>query len=87
MMFTPQVLFEAAQSPGSTAQAVVSSVLNQWSAFASDPSIQYFYPFGTQLSGSQQPVTSVSGSNYNGSPSAFATSPNNIGAAPTPTGA
>lgn len=80
MMFTPQILFEAASSPGSAGQPDVSTVINQWTADASDPAIQYFYPFGTQLSGSQQPITSVS---YNGSPSAF----NSGGIYPTPTGA
>lgn len=69
MMFTPQILFEAATSPGaSPGLPSVSSVINKWSAFASDVAIQYFYPFGTQLSGSQQPVSSVA---YNGSPAVF----------------
>lgn len=84
MMFTPQIMFEAAQSPGSNAQAVVSSVINKWSAFASDPAIQYFYPFGTQLSGSQSGVSSVSGSNPN-DPSIFTDPTQQV--LPTPTGA
>lgn len=90
MMFTPQILFEAASSPGQRAgQPDVSSVINQWSAFASDPAIQYFYPFGTQLNGSQQPVTSVAGINASG-PAIFnqpigpatATTPANINGRP-----
>jgi hypothetical protein len=80
MMFTPQLLFEAASSPGASGQPDVSTVINQWSADASDPAIQYFYPFGTQLSGTQQPITSVA---YNGSPLAY----NSGGIYPTPTGA
>lgn len=84
MMFTPQILFEAATSPGaSPGLPSVSSVINKWSAFASDVAIQYFYPFGTQLSGSQQPVSSVA---YNGSPAVFI-APQNVGAAPLPTSA
>lgn len=54
MYFPVDVLFEAATSPGQNGVPAVSSVLNQWSAFATDASIQYFYPFGTQLSGNQQ---------------------------------
>jgi hypothetical protein len=87
MMFTPQILFESAQSPGSTSYPVVSSVINQWSADASDPAIQYFYPFGTQLAGAQGPVTTTTGVNYNGSPAQFINGPQNAGAAPTLTGA
>jgi hypothetical protein len=74
MMFTPQVLFEAAQSPGSQPGIpTLSDIINKWSAFATDPAIQYFYPFGTQLSGSQQPMlpSSVGNVNYNGSPAAY----------------
>ena len=75
MMFTPQILFEAAQSPGSQpGLPQLSDIINKWTALASDPAIQYFYPFSTQLSGSQQPwlpsdqAASVS---YNGSPVAY----------------
>lgn len=69
MMFTPQILFECASSPGAKPGLPdVSQVINKWTAFASDLAIQYFYPFGTQLSGSQQPITSVS---YVGSPTYF----------------
>jgi hypothetical protein len=100
MMFTPQIMFESAQSPGSSPSTPdYSTVINQWTAFAADPAIQYFYPFGTQLSGTQQPVGTVS---YNGSPAAYntlapnpnvstpnnaAAGPNNAGSAPTSTGA
>lgn len=99
MMFTPQILFECASSPGAKPGLPdVSQVINKWTAFASDLAIQYFYPFGTQLSGSQQPITSVS---YVGSPTTFDYSmnqpipqappavvgPQNRGAAPTLTGA
>lgn len=91
MMFTPQILFECATSPGAKPGLPdVSSVINQWSAEASDVAIQYFYPSGTQLSGSQQPITSVAGT-YNGSPAAYTqptvVGPQNKGAAPTLTGA
>jgi len=56
MMFSPTFVFECAFSPGQASAAVAtSSVINQWSAFASDPAIQYFYPFGTQLDASQVP--------------------------------
>jgi hypothetical protein len=70
MMFEPVIVFESAQSPGSSGQPQVSSVINQWSAFSSDPAIQYFYPFGTQLSGSQAPPNVTY---YNGSPAAYNT--------------
>lgn len=72
MMFSPVIVFESAQSPGSSGQPDVSSVINKWSAFASDPNVQYFYPFGTQLSGTQQPQGVTY---YNGSPAAYS-SPN-----------
>lgn len=56
MMFTPVVMFEPGLSPGQGAAPVaVSSVVNRWAAFSSDPAIQYFYPFGTQLAASQVP--------------------------------
>lgn len=56
MMFSPTIVFEAGLSPGQQGTGItVSQVVNQWSAFASDPAIQYFYPFGTQLQGSQVP--------------------------------
>jgi hypothetical protein len=69
MMFTPQIMFEAATSPGAKpGLPEVSTVINKWAAFATDVAIQYFYPFGTQLSGSQQPINNVA---YNGSPAAY----------------
>jgi len=56
MAFTPTITFEAGLSPGQpNASITVSSVVNQWSAFGSDPAIKYFYPFGTQLAASQVP--------------------------------
>lgn len=56
MMFQPTIVFETGLSPGQRGTGItVSSVINQWSAFQSDPAIQYFYPFGTQLQGSQVP--------------------------------
>ena len=72
MMFTPQVLFEAAQSPGSQpGLPQLSDIINKWTAFATDPSIQYFYPFGTQLSGSQAGFDNIPVVSYNGSPTAY----------------
>lgn len=56
MAFSPVFLFEAAQSPGQTSAAVVtSSVTGTATAYASDPAVQYFYPFSTQLDASQVP--------------------------------
>jgi hypothetical protein len=56
MAFSPVFTFEAAQSPGQTSLAVkVSAVTGTATAFASDPAVQYFYPFSTQLSASQVP--------------------------------
>jgi hypothetical protein len=55
MMFAPVIVFEAAFSPGQTQPPVTSTVINKWAAFASDPSIQYFYPFGTQLDANAVP--------------------------------
>lgn len=76
MAFNPQVVFEAASSPGQKAgQPAVSSVINKWSAFAQDPAIQYFYPVGTQLSGSQQPAVNASSLQYPGNPAQFANPP------------
>ena len=56
MMFTPVIVFETGLSPGQQGTGItVSSVVNQWAAFASDPAIKYFYPFGTQLAANQVP--------------------------------
>jgi len=75
MMFTVQILFESVQSPGTgPGSPDYSTVINQWAASAKDPAIQYFYPFGTQLSGSQQPWlpdTDTATVSYNGSPTAY----------------
>lgn len=57
MMFTPTFVFEAALSPGEKKPNInPSSVIDKWTAFASDPAIKYFYPFGTQLQGTQVPA-------------------------------
>jgi hypothetical protein len=56
MAFSPVFVFEAAQSPGqNSASVVTSSVVNTAGAYASDPAVQYFYPFSTQLEASQVP--------------------------------
>jgi hypothetical protein len=56
MAFAPVIVFESAYSPSQSGDAIAtSSVINQWSAFASDPAIQYFYPFGTQLDADSAP--------------------------------
>lgn len=73
MMFTPQVVFEAATSPGQKNRPSVSSVINKWSAFTSDKAIQYFYPFGTQLAGNQ--LGDYSQIQYPGSPDQFNQNP------------
>lgn len=57
MAFSPVFTFEAAQSPGQNSLGIVtSSVQNAAGAYASDPAIQYFYPFSVQLSASQVPL-------------------------------
>jgi hypothetical protein len=88
MMFTPDIVFESARSPGQQALPPVSSVINKWSAFSSDTAIQYFYPFGIQLAGNQQ--GSYAKIQYPGDPSQFSQSganpPQPGGIAPTPTG-
>lgn len=57
MAFSPVFTFEAAQSPGQVSSSVVtSSVVNTANAYASDPAVQYFYPFSTQLDASQVPI-------------------------------
>lgn len=56
MMFTPTIVFETGLSPGQAGTGLtVSSVTNQWAAFKSDPAIQYFYPFGSQLAANAVP--------------------------------
>jgi hypothetical protein len=69
MMFTSDILFEAAKSPGETSLPQVSSVINQWSAFTADTAIQYFYPFGIQLAADQQ--GSYAQISYPGDPTQF----------------
>lgn len=73
MMFTPQVVFEAATSPGQKKRPDVSSVINKWTAFTSDKAIQYFYPFGVQLAGNQQGQYSQIA--YPGDPGQFSLGP------------
>lgn len=56
MAFSPVFTFEAAQSPGQTSLTVrTSSVAGTSAAYASDPAVQYFYPFSVQLDASQVP--------------------------------
>jgi hypothetical protein len=56
MAFSPVFTFEAGQSPGQVSSSVVtSSVVGASAAYASDPAVQYFYPFSTQLAASQVP--------------------------------
>lgn len=56
MAFSPVFTFEAAQSPGQVSSTVTtSSVTGAAAAYASDPAVQYFYPFSTQLDASQVP--------------------------------
>ena len=57
MMFTPQIVFEAATSPGQKNRPNVSTVINKWAAFSQDKAIKFFYPIGAQLAGDQAPVT------------------------------
>lgn len=77
MAFSPVFTFEAAQSPGQVSDSVVtSSVTGTAAAYASDPAIQYFYPFSTQLAASDVPqdYTQVNPS-VGTAPSAVASSP------------
>ena len=56
MMFTPTIVFEPAFSPGQGSPSILpSGIANEAKAFASDPAIKYFYPFGVQLNGLQAP--------------------------------
>jgi hypothetical protein len=55
MAFSPVFTFESAQSPGEYATVTPSSVDATGNAYASDPAVQYFYPFSTQLSATQVP--------------------------------
>jgi hypothetical protein len=83
MMFTPQIIFAAATTPGQKGQPAISSVINKWGAFASDKAIQYFYPVGTQLSGNQ--AGNYSRIQYPFDPSQFNQQPSTP-VFPTPTG-
>jgi hypothetical protein len=71
MLWNVQILFEAATSPGQKGSPVISQVVDQWAAFATDPAIQFFYPTGTQLSGSQVPAGSYAQPVYPGDPTNF----------------
>jgi hypothetical protein len=89
MMFTPDIVFESVKSPGQQNYPQVSSVINKWSAFSADTAIQYFYPFGVQLSGNQQ--GSYAQIQYPGDPTQFtnptSTPPQGVGGgAPAPGG-
>ena len=91
MLWNVQVVFEAATSPGQKGRPDVSSVIDKWSAFASDPAVRYFYPTGTQLSGSQVPSGSYPQPVYPGDPITFNQKwpgpPNNVGSSPGQGGA
>lgn len=57
MAFSPVFVFEAARSPGQVSNSVIaSSVTGLAGAYARDPAIKYFYPFGTQLQANQVPA-------------------------------
>jgi hypothetical protein len=71
MLFEHQLVFESAVDPGQTKQPDTSTVDNKWSAFVSDNAIQYFYPFGTQLSGQDAPTGDYDKIIYPGDPSSF----------------
>lgn len=83
MMFQPQILFEAATTPGQKGQPDISTVINKWGAFASDKAIQYFYPTGTQLSGNQ--TGNYSKIQFPSDPTQF-NQPPSTPVLPTPTG-
>lgn len=55
MIFNPTVVFEAAYEPWNKAKPDITTVENTWLAFSKDEAIQYFYPFGTQLTGENAP--------------------------------
>lgn len=55
MIFTTEVLFEAAYEPWDKSKPAVTRVENSWQAFSKDDAIKYFYPFGIQLSGDAAP--------------------------------
>lgn len=55
MVFNPTVTFEAAYEPWDKAKPAVTRVENEWRAFVGDKAIQFFYPFGTQLKGDEEP--------------------------------
>jgi hypothetical protein len=71
MIFEHNLVFEASVDPGQTDQPKTSSVDNKWSAFASDEAIQFFYPFGTQLSGDAAPAGNYDKIVYPGDPASF----------------
>jgi hypothetical protein len=71
MIFEHVIVFESAVDPGQTKQPDTSTVDNKWAAFAADNAIQYFYPFGTQLSGQDAPTGDYDKIIYPGDPSNF----------------
>lgn len=71
MVFDHTLVFEAVVDPGQTSNPKTSTVDNKWSAFAQDDAIQYFYPFGTQLSGQDSPSGNYDKVIYPGDPANF----------------
>jgi len=71
MVYEHQVIFESSVDPGQKAQPNTSRVDNKWSAFSKDEAIEYFYPFGTQLSGQAAPIGNYDKIAYPGNPGSF----------------
>jgi hypothetical protein len=82
MIFSPQIVFEAAYEPWDKTKPAVTHVENSWFAFQKDEAIQYFYPFGTQLSGDDAPKGSYDKPIY---PGDFDNAPDTPDPVPTPT--
>lgn len=55
MVFNPTILFEAAYEPWDKTKPAVTRVENAWRGIAKDKAIHFFYPFGTQLKGDEEP--------------------------------
>jgi hypothetical protein len=71
MLFEHQLVFESSVDPGQKTQPQTSRVDNKWSAFSRDEAIEYFYPFGTQLSGQDAPLGNYDKIVYPGDPGGF----------------
>jgi hypothetical protein len=71
MVFEHNLVFESSVDPGQTKQPNTSTVDNKWEAFTQDQAIQYFYPFGTQLSGNDAPGGNYDKIVYPGDPGSF----------------